>query len=508
MAAENNINNTKRIAKNTVVLYMRMLFQMVVLLYTSRVLIQALGVVDYGIYDVVGGLVFIMMFLNNSLAICTQRYVTFALGKGDVDYLRKVFTASVVIHVLLSVLLIVVGETVGLWYVQHYLVFPEGRLSDVTTVFHFSLLTGALMIINVPYNATIIAHEKMTAFAVITILDVFLKLCVAVSLYFVEDSRITFYAFLMFAESLFIRIVYGMYCKVKFKDIKFVGFKDRQLYGEMLRFAGWSTIGNTAYVMNTQGLNLVLNSLFGPVLNAARGIAFNVQMALNSFISSFQTAINPQITKQYAQGNLEMSHELILRSSRLSFLLTLFIVVPLGLDTAFYLQIWLGEVPDYVVDFTRLLMCVTIVEAMGNPLTVGATATGNIKKYHLFIGGSLLLVLPMALGIAYWCRVPQSVFIVLLVMTIFAQGVRVWLCRSLYQLPVGRFFREVARPVGMVAVLVLTVPVFLYLILPQYRVWGHLLLGAGNLLWVAVSVWIAGLRNDERNFVMKKIRRK
>ena len=500
--------NTHRIAKNTLVLYVRMLFQMGVLLYTSRVLLQALGVVDYGIYDVVGGLVMVMMFLNNSLAVCSQRYVTFALGTKNTDYLQKVFTASVVIHILMAVLLIVIGESVGLWYIHNHLVFPEGRLEDVVMVFHFSLLTGALMIINVPYNATIVAHEEMTAFAVISILDVFLKLCVAVSLYFVDDSRIVVYAIMMFAESLLIRIVYGLYCKYKFKDIRFVGLKDRRLYREMLRFAGWSTIGNTAYVMNTQGINLVLNFFFGPVVNAARGIAFNVQVAMNAFISSFQTAINPQITKQYAQGNLVMSHELILRSSRLSFMLTLLVVIPLGLDTAFYLQLWLGEVPEYVVSFTRLLLCTTMVEAMGNPLTIGATATGNIKKYHLLIGSSLLMVLPFASVVAYSLQLPQSVFAVLLGVTILTQFIRVYLCRSLYDFPVARFFREVVRPVSFVAVVCVSLPLVLVQCGGFESWWSHFLLAAIILVWVVLSIFIFGLQADERNFVMKKIRRK
>ena len=309
--------------KNTVILYLRMIFQMAVYLYTSRVVIDALGFVDYGIYDVVGSVVMAMMFLNNSMLNCTQRFITYSLADGK--NVSAYFSQSLMIHALLGLLIVVVGGILGTVYIQQFMNLPAGRIADAMFVFYIALASSFVTMVSVPYNALIIAHEHMGAFAAITIVDVVLKLSVAMLLFLFDDNRLRMYALLLFVSAIVVRGIYGVYCRIAYKNIRFVMHVERDIFKKMLGFLGWNTIGNAAIMCNTQGLNLLLNAVGGPVVNAARGIAFQVQTATVSFINSFQTAINPQITKNYAVGNLTKMNSLVLTSSRVSFLLMLFL---------------------------------------------------------------------------------------------------------------------------------------------------------------------------------------
>ncbi|HRF85241.1 MAG TPA: lipopolysaccharide biosynthesis protein [Alloprevotella sp.] len=496
--------DNRRIARNTLVLYFRMLFQMAVYLYTSRVIIKVLGVVDYGIYDVVAGIITILIFLNNAMTVSTQRFITVALGEGNVDNLRKVYSGGILIHVLLAVVVLILGETVGYWYMTHYMQIPPARFGAAMTVYHCSVVSAMIMVMSVPYNASVIAYERMTAFAAITILDVTLKLIVVCSLPYCSYDKLEAYAVLLMAEALLVRIVYGVYCKTRLKDLRFSLTVDYPLLVRMFNFAKWSMFGNLSYVCNTQGINLVLNIIGGPVVNAARGIAFQVQVAVTSFIASFQTAINPQITKIYAQGDLKSMNLLILRSSRLSFFLTLLMAVPLGLETETILRLWLTDVPGYAVVFTRLLLCVSVVDAVANPLMVGASATGRIRKYHLVVGGILLCTLPLAyLAVRIGSRV-EMVFVVQLCMVLVAQCARMMICRDLFVFSVRDFIHKVLLRIACTAALALPLPVFLHIYLPG-TIPFRLLVCAMSVLIVAVVVVMVGLEKNERSFVLKKI---
>lgn len=355
--------------------------------------LKELGFEDYGIYDVVGAAIGILVFLNNSMLNCTQRFITFAIGKNNVDYLNSVYSVSLIIHTLLALLIFIVGETVGLWYVNNFMVIPACRVDAAIMVYHCSLLSAVVMVMSVPYNSAIVAYEKMTAFASITILDVLLKLGIVLALPLFPGDKLKNYALLMLAEAVVIRLVYGLYCNFNFKNLSFVWVKAGKLYKEMLSFAGWSTFGNFALACNVQGMNLLLNAFGGAVLNAARGAAFQVQMGVTAFTASFQTAINPQITKSCACGDLKSMNKLVLRSSRFSFFLLLIIALPLALEMPAVLNFWLSDVPPYAVAFTRLLLCVTLVDAVANSMMIGVSATGRIKYYHIVIGCTLLCAL-------------------------------------------------------------------------------------------------------------------
>jgi O-antigen/teichoic acid export membrane protein len=499
-------DSNSRLAKNTIVLYFRMAFQMAVFLYTSRVVLRMLGIQDYGIYDVVAGIVVMLSFLNNSLTTCTQRFITFALGKGDHTYLNKVYSISIGIHVLMALLVLILGETVGLWYVLTQLVFPPEMLWSVIACYQCSLGMGMLLIVSIPYNATIIAYERMTAYAAITIMDAVLKLGAASALcMFAEGERLVPYALLMLGVALITRVSYSIYCKWAFPRLRFRFYREGTIVREMLSFAGWSTFGNASIACNTQGLNLVLNSVGGPAVNAARGVAFQVQMAVTQFVASFQTAINPQITKTYAQGDVDQTRQLVLRSSRLSYMLILLITVPLLLAAPFVLKLWLGLVPDHSVAFMRLMLLVSMVDAIANPMMVAAAATGNIRKYHICIGTILLLTLPIALICVKYFHMPvETVFVILLAMTILAQCARMVLCRELFGLSVTDFCRQVLVRVLLVSVFAVGPLLLLF----QYvdDIWTAVGACVLSELWLVAIIGAMGLQQDERMFVLKKLK--
>lgn len=320
-----------------------MLFMMAVTLYTSRVVLNTLGVQDYGIYNVVGGVVAMFGFINSSMASATQRYITFALGKGDKNNLKKVFSTSLQIHVMISVLIVILGETIGLWFMYEQMKIPADRMNAAFWVLQCSIISAVIMILSVPYNADIIAHEKMSAFAYISILEVVLKLVIVYLLLISPFDKLIFYAFLILAVQILIRFCYSLYCNKHFEESKYQKIWDKHLFKEMTGFAGWSMFGNLSSVLFSQGLNMLLNVFFGPVANAARAIAVQVQTAIQQFVGNFQMALNPQITKTYAKGELNEMHKLIFRSARFSFYLLFFISLPVLLETKFILTIWLKQ---------------------------------------------------------------------------------------------------------------------------------------------------------------------
>ena len=318
-------DNNKRIAKNTLLLYFRMLLMMAVSLFTSRVVLNTLGVEDFGIYSVVGGVVGMFVFINNSMSSATQRYITFALGKGDKNRLQTVFSTTLQIHSLIAVIIVLLGETVGLWFLYNKMQIPADRMDAALWVMQCSIVSMVVMIVSVPYNADVIAHEKMSAFAYISILEVVLKLAIVYLLLVFSYDKLILYAILILMIQILIRFCYSIYCNKHFEETKYKHVWDKKLFKEMTGFAGWSLFGNMAGVLFGQGLNMLLNVFFGPVVNAARAVAVQVQGAIQQFVANFQTALNPQITKTYAAGELNEMHRLMFRSARFSFYLLFFL---------------------------------------------------------------------------------------------------------------------------------------------------------------------------------------
>lgn len=467
MSMTDNSANNKRIAKNTLLLYFRMLFMMVISLFTSRVILNTLGIEDYGINNVVGGVVAMFGFINAAMSTSTQRYITFELGKNNFQQLQKVFSTSINIHILISLLILFLGETVGLWFLYHKMVIPIDRMDAALWVYQLSILSTMIGIMSVPYNAIIVAHEKMSAFAYISVFEVILKLLIVYLLFIGHFDKLKLYAVLFFCVQLIIRFIYGGYCNRHFAESKYHWIWDKPLFKEMTSFAGWNLWGNCASIAFTQGLNILLNIFFGPAINAARGIAVQVQGAITQFSANFQMALNPQITKSYAADDLQNMHILIFRSSKFTFFLLLLLSMPVMIETKTILTVWLKIVPDYTVDFIRLMLCVSIIDSVANPLMISVAATGKVKIYQSVIGGILLAILPISYIVLKLGGNPVSVFIVHLCVCIVAFTVRLFIIRPLIQLPLVRYTNQVILRCMGVALLASIPPILTYLVLYQ-----------------------------------------
>lgn len=497
--------NNRRIAKNTLLLYFRMIFMMLVSLYTSRVVLDTLGVEDYGIYNVVGGVVAMFGFINGAMSTSTQRYLTFELGRGDAACLRRVFCTSLFIHALISLLVVILAETAGLWFFYHKMVIPAARMGAAMWVYQFSILATVVMIMSVPYNASIIAHERMSAFAYISVLEVVLKLLVVYLLQIGSWDKLALYAVLIFVVQLGIRALYGMYCSRHFDETRFRRLWDKTLFREMLGFAGWNLWGNCAGVAFTQGVNLLLNMFFGPVVNAARGISVQVQAAISQFSINFQTAMNPQITKSYAVHDYDYMHSLIFRSSKFTFYLLLLLSLPVMLETDSILRLWLGTVPEHTVTFIRLMLCVTIIDSVANPLMISASATGRVRLYQGVVGGILLCILPLSYLVLKLGGHPASVFVVHLCVCIVAFIVRLYIIRPMIRLSLRNYCRRVVVPCLSVALLAVILPLVLKILLPE-GIPAFLAICLICLLCVSLAAYWLGLSISERTFIRNKVK--
>lgn len=500
----NQQTNNNIIAKNTILLYARMLLILVVSLYTSRVVLATLGVVDYGLYNVVGGIVSMFSFLNAAMGNSSNRYITFALGKGNEENLNNVVSATCMIHWILAVIILVLAETVGLWFLHYKMVIPVERLVAAEWVYQFSVIACIVSIISVPYNALIIAHEKMGMFALITVMDTVLKLLIVFLIQVVGHDKLILYAALYMCVNVLDRIIYQIYCKKHFKESRKIRFRRFPELKEMTSFAGWSLLGNLAVVGYTQGLNILLNLFFGPAINAARGIAVQVQGAVTSFVTGFQTAVNPQIIKTYANGDFCRMHKLIYVSSKVSFFMLLCLALPICMEADIILDIWLSDVPEYTVIFTILVLSIVLVEPLRVPITIAINATGTIRNYQITEGGLLLLIVPVAYVVLKMGFGPVSVFIVQLVIMYLVQLIRLLLVCHKIKMSTIEYCRRVILRIMVVSVLSLILPLTLSLNLVQ-SIYSSILIIVVSIFSVLFFSYFMGLDNQERGFVLSKI---
>ena len=502
---ENKIDGN-RIAKNTLLLYLRMLFQLGIALYTSRAVLNALGVIDFGIYNVVGGIIVIFSFLNNAMASSTQRFLVYHLGTNDSRKLKQIFSSAIIIHFVMAVVVVGLAEIMGLWFLQAKMIIPMERLEVAKWVFHLSVISSAITILSVPYNAAIIANERMGAFAAISIIETLLKLCVAIFISFCNGDRLLWYAGLLLGVSVIVRTIYGVYCSKSFPEAKLIFPRNNKLlYKEMTSFAGWSLVGNLSVVGYTQGINLLLNIFFGPAINAARGIDVQVQNAVYGFVRSFQTAVNPQITKSYAIGDLKSMHLLIYRSSKLSFYLTLMLSLPIIIETPYVLSLWLNIVPDYTVAFCRLTFISCMIESISNPFMIGASATGKIKKYHLIIGSILLLIVPVSYIFLKLGFEPIIVYIIDILIQFIAQIIRLFLCRHLFSLNILFYIKDVISRIVGVAVLSVVFSLLIDSLFIEINFINAIIVAFFSFISVCVVSYVIGLTKSERTFFNNKM---
>lgn len=501
----NNSANNKRIAKNTLILYVRMLFLMAISLYTSRVILRALGIDDYGIYNVVGGFVSMFSVLRSGLTSATQRFITYDLGKGDKKELRKTFSTCVTIFVLISLLILTIAEIGGIWFLSNKLVIPEERMTAANWVFQLSLLTLVIHLLSNPYNALIIAHEKMNAFAYISIYEGVAKLLVAYAITYTTYDRLVLYSILLCLIQFTMRIFYGIYCKRNFQESKLLFYWNWGKIKEIYSFTGWAMFGGLAHIGFTQGLNVLLNMFFNPAVNAARGISVQIQHVVNNFVNNFQTAVNPQIIKSYAHGDKSQVYKLIYASSKYSYFLLLLLSLPIMIESDQILGLWLVEVPEYTAIFFRLIIITTAIDCISNPIMRAVDATGIIRNYQIVVGGLLLLIVPVSYIVLRLGAPPYSVFLVHIILGVLAFLARLYMAKSLIGISALTFLRKVLMRCFIVTILSVVAPLLLYFSYSTSftRLFFLVLF---SLISVVFSIYVIGLESGERLYVRHKIK--
>lgn len=496
--------NNKRIAKNTLLLYFRMLLLMVVSLYTSRVTLAALGVEDYGIYNVVGGVVAMFSMLSGSLSAAISRFITFELGRGDKERLKTVFSTSVNIQIGLAIIIMVLAEIGGVWFLNCKMNIATERLLAANWVLQCSIITFMINLISVPYNAAIIAHERMSAFAYISILEAVLKLLVVYLLYVTLYDRLIVYAVLLCLVAIALRLIYGIYCKRNFEECTYHFIYDKSILRSMTGFAGWNFIGVASGALRGQGVNIVINLFCGAAVNAARAISFQVNNAVNSFASNFMTAINPQITKSYASDNYGYMMQLIFQGARLSYYLLLFISLPLILEADTVLKLWLEEVPEHTTLFVQLILVFGMEEALSNPLITAMLATGDIKKYQLTVGGLQLMNFPVSYMLLKFGLFPEVTIIAAIVIGQWCLATRLYMLRSMIGLSSIAFMKKVYLNIISVSIVAMLPPLLLHIVMIEDRWLRFFAVLAVSVVSTLASIYYIGCSKSERDLVVQK----
>lgn len=498
-------SNNKRIAKNSLFLYVRLLLMMAITLFTSRVVLDSLGETDYGIYNVVGGVVAMFSFIQNSLVIAIQRFITFELGTGNKKKLEKVFSTSVNIQLFIAIIIFILIETVGLWFLNTQMSIPEGRMGAANFVLQCSIVTTMISLITVPYNATIIAHEHMAVFAYFSIIEAVLKLVIAYLLYISQFDNLVLYAILILLVSFLMQSIYGLYCRRKFEEAHFSLGLDKKLFKEMASFAGWSFVGNTSTMLNTHGVNMLINVFFGVKVNAARAIAIQVENAVEQFVNGFTTAINPQITKSYASKDFTYLYILICRGSKFSFFIMLIMVVPLILESDAILRLWLKEVPTYTSIFLKLVLIYSLITSLAKSMVTGILATGIIKRYQIEMNIISVMIFPLSWIAYYWGAPAYMTYVIAIVIVFFLTFVRLIELKRLISFPVRLYLSQYATVMLIVCLLAFSVPLAIqnFVTLSILR---FFLISIISVLWTMMCIYVVGLKRNEREFLVEKIK--
>ena len=495
--------DNKRIAKNTMMLYGRTLFMLFISLFTSRVTLQALGVNNYGIQSAVGGVMAMFSIVSGSLSKSISRYITFELGHGDKDKLNRIFCTSLNIQLLIGFLIIILGETIGVWFLNTKMNIPADRMTAANWVLQFSIWSFFIGLTQVPYGACIVGHERMSVFAYFGILNAVLKLVIVYLLYISPFDKLISFAALGFIVSIGMRMAQRIYCIRHFDECHYRLIFDKELMKNMSGFAGWSFLTNTAWIFNTSGLNILINIFFGVSFNAARGLAGSIEGHIKKFYNDFMTAINPQITKSYAAGQLDDMHKLVCRGTRLSYLLMFTLTLPFMFEAYVVLYLWLGQVPDYTVLFFRLSAIAQLVTLLGQTGVTACMATGNIKWYTIIITSVGFLVFPLT-WIAFKLGMPvESSYIIYIIIYALLDYIRLLIMKRLLDFPIMMYVRDTLIPVLKVTIISIILPLLLYNTL-EPSILKSLFVIVISLLCASATSYYVGLNENERLFVISK----
>lgn len=481
-----------------------MLFMMAVSLYTSRVILHTLGVEDFGIYNVVGGVVAMFSVISGSLSAAISRFITYELGKGDKEKLIRIFSSSVTIQIGLGLIILVLAEAIGIWFLNTKMTIPANRMYAANWVFQLSILTFIINLISVPYNAAIIAHERMSAFAYISILEVVAKLVIVYLLLVSPIDKLIFYAILMAAVALIIRFVYGYYCKRHFEECTYHFIFDKKLLKKMFGFAGWNFIGAASAVLRDQGGNIVINLFCGPAVNAARGIAYQVNNAISGFVSNFMMALNPQITKSYASGDRDYMMTLIHQGARLSFYILLLLSLPVIINAHYILSLWLKIVPEHTTLFVQFVLVFAMSESISNPLITAMLATGNIRNYQIVVGGLQMMNLPISYILLRYGCIPETVLIVAICISQCCLATRLYMLRGMIGLSIRKYMSKVYVNVLGVTILSAVIPGISSHYLNETFI-NFLLVCVISVLCTFTVIYFVGCNQKERQLISSKI---
>lgn len=495
-----------RILKNTGMLYFRMILVMGITLYTSRIVLEQLGVNDYGIYSVVGGIVTMFSILSSSMSSAISRFLTFELARGNDTHLRTVFSTSFLIQCGLGLIILFFVETAGVWFLNHKMNIDPARMTAANWVLQCSALTFLVNMLSVPYNAAIIAHEKMQAFAYISILEVALKLGVAFSLYVRFFDSLIMYAILIAITAIIIRFAYSVYCERNFKECRIVFSFDKHVMKGMMAFSGWNFIGSSSAILRDQGVNIVMNLFCGTAVNAARGLAMQVYQAVTVFSQNFMFAVNPQIIKSYAKGERDYMFDLAFRASRLSFCLLFCLSLPLIIEMPWILSIWQTVVPPYTTGFAILILIFGMTESLSLPLMYINQATGRIKVYQLAVGGIQTLNFPVSYLLLRQGSSPYSVFLLSIILSVCCLFVRLWILKRQVDLPVTIFCRDVLLRCSSVVIAGAIIPCLYFVYLSGTTPASRIILISISLVSAMVASFTCGCRKKEREFLIDKAR--
>ena len=503
-------SNNKRIVKNTVFLYIRMLLMLFISFFTSRVILQSLGVVDYGIYNVVGGVVAMFSFFNVALSGATARFLSFELGAGDTAKLKRTFTSSLTIHIVLGIFIVLLLESIGLWFMYNKLNVPADRFYSALIVFHISVLTCFFNIVQVPFNASITSHEKMSAFAYISIYDAIVKLVIVYALYIFKGDRLILYAILLMFATLTTNFIYIVYCYKHFQECRFLLGFDKEISLPILKYSSWDLFGNFSIMVRGQGLNVLQNLFFGPVVNASTGVANTVLAAIMGFTENFLTAVRPQIIKQYAVKNYEYFQKLVVNSAKYSFYLLLVTTLPLIIEADYAMGIWLEEVPQYAVIFCQLSIINNWISIIYRPIVISISATGQVRRISIINGTIYLLVLPTTyifLKLGYGPTTPFILNILFLFVghTIFSMLI---VKKQLPFFEISSFFKCVLLKCSIVVLVSVPVPVLLHFYMVDSLI-RFILVCIVSVFWTSFVLYTLGIGINERitlhNFIKNKI---
>ena len=506
--AEVSAYSQSRIAKNTIVLCIRMLITLGITLLSSRILLSTLGVDDYGVYNIIGGIVVLLSIVSNSMMSATQRFITYEIGKGSVESVNAVFSMSMIAHLIIIGVIFVLGETVGLWYVQNKLNVPEGREAAAFWVYQLTLMTVAVSLVRSPYNASVIAYEKMSFYAFMSIAESALKLLLIYVLTLVTFDKLITYALFVLSINILLLLLYSLYCRRQFVTCNFTFTVDRTYFRRLFGYLGWTILGSASTLGTQQAGNLIINKFLGVAVNAAYGISAQVSAAINSFVSSFQMAFTPQITKLYAQKRMPEFYQLCNRAALLSYYILFLVSFPIILNIEYVLDIWLVDVPEYAGQFCTLLIIYSLIDSIQAPFWIGINSTGNIRTYEIWLSIVLFLNIPFSYFALKMGLPAYSVLLVRVLLNLLTAIFRTIQVKVQLQFPLRTYLLNVVLRVLAVT----AASCIIWHIIPDGSICDSLL--HFGLLYVAASASVAilimlvGFSREDRTMIISFIRKR